>query len=74
MRAFNRFLPVVGLVVLGACGTDLPPGTTQFTAGHIRVRTDSALDVVGVVYRLADTNLVPPRGAVRHWLITLAPH
>ncbi|MFI5208373.1 MAG: DUF4932 domain-containing protein, partial [Gemmatimonadales bacterium] len=73
-RVFNRFLPVVGLVVLGACGTDLPPGTTQFTAGHIRVRTDSALDVVGVVYRLADTNLVPPRGAVRHWLITLAPH
>ncbi|MFI5280510.1 MAG: DUF4932 domain-containing protein [Gemmatimonadales bacterium] len=75
MRSTIYRLPsTVVLAFALACGTDLPPGTTQFTAGHIRVRTDSALDVVGLVYRLADTNLVPPRGAVRHWLVTLAPH
>jgi hypothetical protein len=52
--------------------TDLPRGTTEFTAGRIRVRTDSTLDVIGLVYRLADTTLVPPRGPVRHWLVALA--
>jgi hypothetical protein len=35
------------------------------------VRTDSTLDLVGLVWRLADTSQVPPRGPVRHWLQAL---
>jgi len=71
----NRFaravLLAVGCPLSASCGSDLPPGTESFTVGHTLVRTDSALDVVGVVYRMADTATVPPRGAVRHWLQTL---
>lgn len=60
------------LIVVAACGSDLPQGTESFTVGHTLVRTDSVLDVVGVVYRLADTASIPPRGAVRHWLQALS--
>lgn len=61
---------VVAAMVAGlaGCGTDLPPGTTSFTVGRTTVRTDSALDYVAVLWRLADTAQVPPRGPVRHWL------
>ena len=61
-------LGLAGILVLAACGTDLPPGTTSFTVGRTTVRTDSALDYVAVLWRLADTAQVPPRGPVRHWL------
>ena len=61
-------------LVVAACGTDLPPGTTNFTVRSITVRTDSLLDVIGVVYRLSDTATVPPRGPIRHWLQALTPH
>ena len=64
---------VVCALALAACTPDLPKGTTEFTAGSIRVRTDSVLDAIGVVYRLADTTLVPPLGPVRQWLRKLAP-
>ncbi len=64
-----RLLPVLALV--GACGTDLPPGTTTFTLGRTVVRTDSLLDAAGVVYQLADSARVAPRGPVRHWLEAL---
>jgi len=60
------------LQLVAACGSDLPPGTESFTVGRTTVRTDSVLDVVGVVYRMADTASVPPRGAVRHWLQDLS--
>jgi hypothetical protein len=66
-------LLVAAACLLTACGTDLPRGTTEFTAGRIRVRTDSTLDVIGLVWRLADSAQVPPRGPVHHWLLTLAP-
>jgi len=56
------------LVGTAGCGETLPPGTAQFTVGRTVVRTDSTLDLVGVVWRLADTAHVPPRGPVRHWL------
>src|ERR1043166_8487339 len=56
-----------------SCGSDLPNGTTQFTLGHTLVRTDSMLDVSGVVYRLRDTTQVPQIGPARHWLQALAP-
>jgi hypothetical protein len=73
-QARHALLPAACCLLLAACDTDLPPGSESFTVGHTLVRTDSALDVVGVVYRLADTATVPPRGAVRHWLqqLTLA--
>ena len=54
-----------------ACGGSLPPGTTTFTVGRTVVRTDSVLDLVGVVWRLADSSKVPVRGPVRHWLEAL---
>ena len=67
-------LAVLGLLAVAACGGSLPPGTTQITVGRITVHTDSILDLVGVVYRLADTAKVPPRGPARHWLQELALH
>jgi len=60
------------LALLAACGNPLPPGATSFTVGRTVVRTDSLLDVTGVVYRMADTAEVPPRGPVRHWLQALS--
>jgi hypothetical protein len=69
MRDTARTLvPAALTALLAGCGTDLPPGTTSFTVGRTTVRTDSALDYVGVLWRLADTAQVPPRGPVRRWL------
>ncbi len=65
--------PLAAFVVAG-CGSSLPRGTTQTTVGHTTVHTDSILDLIGVVYRLADTAKVPPRGPARHWLEELALH
>ncbi len=67
-----RRLLLSALALATACGTDLPPGTTSFTVGRTVVRTDSLLDAVGVVYHLADSGRVAPRGPVRHWLQVFA--
>lgn len=66
-----RRLPLV-LLALAACSSPLPEGTTSFTAGRVTVRTDSVLDLVGVVFRLTDTAAVPRVGPARTWLHTLA--
>lgn len=66
-----RWLPAA-LLLAAACTRELPPGTTSFTVGVTTVRTDSVLDVVGVVWRLTDTAEVPLRGPVRHWFEALA--
>ncbi len=72
VRGTTRAWAAAALAVLVAgCGTDLPPGTTTFTVGRTTVRTDSALDYVGVLWRLADTAQVPPRGPVRRWLVAM---
>jgi hypothetical protein len=72
MRSAIRRLPsAICLAAIAACSSDLPKGTTEITVGRTRVRTDSLLDVIGVVYRMADTTLVPARGPVRHWLQAL---
>src|SRR3972149_2684693 len=59
------------LVGTAGWGEALAPGPAQFTVGRTVVRTDSTLDLIGVVWRLADTAHVPPRGPVRHWLRAL---
>lgn len=64
---------IAAVAMLAACGSKLPPGTTQFRVGRTVVRTDSILDVAGVVFNLADTSKVPPQGPFRHWLRALAP-
>jgi len=64
--------PIVLALAAAACSSQLPPGTTAFTAGRTTVRVDSVLDLVGVVFALADTAAVPPVGPVRHWLTALA--
>lgn len=61
---------VLGAAVIG-CGSELPENTASFTVGKTVVRTDSTLDIVGVVFKLADTAQVPPQGPFRHWLQAL---
>jgi len=68
MRRFVLF----ALLAAAACSSPLPEGATSFTAGRVTVRTDSVLDLVGVVFRLADTASVPRIGPARTWLTTLA--
>jgi hypothetical protein len=63
---------IVLLLAASACTAQLPKGTSTFTAGRTTVRADSALDLVGVVFQLADTAAVPPLGPVRRWLTALA--
>lgn len=62
---------LVLLLAATACTTQLPKGTNSFTTGRTTVRADSALDLVGVVFRLADTTGVSPLGPVRDWLTAL---
>lgn len=68
-----RVLPIVALAGAAACGGNLPKGVDHFTVGRTVVRVDSALDAAGVLWQMADSAHVPPRGPVRHWLQTLAP-
>ncbi len=74
-QILSRLRPPACLIafacLFSGCSSDLSKGTTEFTVGRTRVRTDSQLDVVGVVYRMADTTTVPVRGPVRHWLQAL---
>ena len=67
-------LQVLLSVLVCSCGRTLPRGQEEFTLGRTHVRTDSMLDVVGVLYRMADTSTVPARGPVRHWLEALQTH
>lgn len=70
MRAPN----VVLLAALAAgCGGSLPEGVDHFTVGRTVVRVDSALDATGVLWQMADSVSVAPRGPARHWLQTLTP-
>jgi hypothetical protein len=69
--ALSPAVPLCLCAALFGCGTNLPKGTTEFTVGHTVVRTDSVLDMVGLVWRLSDTNQVPPRGPVRRWYQSL---
>lgn len=57
--------------LLLGCGSPLPEATTAFTVGKTVVRTDSTLDLVGLVFQLADTSQVPPVGPLRRWLQAL---
>jgi hypothetical protein len=66
-----RRLPILLALAAAACTSQLPPGTTEFSAGRTTVRVDSALDLVGAVFRLADTAAVPPVGPARRWLTAL---
>jgi hypothetical protein len=63
---------LVLLLAATACTSQLPQGTNSFTAGRTTVRADSVLDLVGVVFQLADTTAVPPVGPARRWLTALA--
>jgi hypothetical protein len=55
-----------------ACTSELPRGTTSFTLGHTTVRTDSALDIVGLVFRLSDTTEFPTIGPLPKWQLALS--
>jgi hypothetical protein len=63
----------VGAAGLVACGGKLPENVDHFTVGNTTVRVDSALDVAGVLWRVADSASIPPRGPARRWLQTLTP-
>ncbi len=71
MRRARSAVPVL-LLALGACTSTLPQGTTSFTLGRTTVRTDSALDVIGMVLRLADTSDIPPVGILPKWELALS--
>ncbi len=67
-----RRYPILLALAAAACTSQLPPGTATFTTGRTTVRVDSVLDLVGALYRLADTASVPPVGPARRWLTALA--
>jgi hypothetical protein len=54
-----------------ACTSELPPGTTSFTIGRTTVRTDSALDITGLVLRLSDSVDFPTVGPLPRWKLAL---
>ena len=68
----RRALWFAGAALLAACTSELPPGTTSFTVGRTTVRTDSALDVTGLVLRIADTTDFPTVGPLPRWKLALA--
>ena len=55
-----------------ACTSELPRGTTSFTLGRTTVRTDSALDIVGLVFRLSDSTEFPRIGPLPKWKLALS--
>ena len=61
------------VLVLGACTGKIPKGVDHFTVGKTTVRVDSALDLAGIEWRVADSANVPPRGPARQWLNALRP-
>jgi len=64
-------LAIVPILVLAACTSELPRGTTSFTLGRTTVRVDSTLDLVGLVLRLSDTADIPPLGPLKKWNLAL---
>ena len=64
-------LAIVPVLVLAACTSELPRGTTSFTLGRTTVRVDSTLDLVGLVLRLSDTADIPPLGPLKKWNLAL---
>ncbi len=67
----RRALPLL-LAAAAACTSELPRGTTSFTLGRTTVRTDSALDIVGLVFRLSDTAEFPRIGPLPKWQLALS--
>jgi len=67
----RRALLLACAAAAAACTSELPPGTTSFTVGRTTVRTDSALDVTGLVLRLADTIDFPTVGPLPRWQLAL---
>jgi len=67
----RRALLVCCAAALAACTSTLPPGTTSFTVGRTTVRTDSTLDITGLVLRLADTTDFPTVGPLPRWKLAL---
>ncbi len=60
--------------VAAGCTGKLPKGAESFTVGKTTVRVDSALDLAGIEWRVADSADVPARGPAREWLTVLRPH
>ncbi|HVO35002.1 MAG TPA: hypothetical protein VMT21_05520 [Gemmatimonadales bacterium] len=67
----RRALVVTCVAALAACTSELPPGTTSFTLGRTTVRTDSTLDITGLVLRLADSTDFPTVGPLPKWKLAL---
>ena len=67
----RRLLLVACAAAMAACTSELPPGTASFTLGHTTVRTDSTLDVTGLVLRLTDTTDFPTVGPLPKWKLAL---
>jgi len=67
----RRALVIACAAAAAACTSTLPPGTTSFTVGHTTVRTDSVLDITGLVLRLADTADFPTVGPLPRWQLAL---
>ena len=59
-------------VAAAACTSELPRGTSSFTLGRTTVRTDSALDIVGLVFRLSDSTEFPRIGPLPKWKLALS--
>jgi hypothetical protein len=73
MRAVVRAGASLALAALAAgCGSKLPEDTPSFRVGNTVVRTDSLLDVAGIVFQVADSSQVPPRGPIRRALRALS--
>ncbi len=67
----RRALVIACAAAAAGCTSTLPPGTTSFTVGHTTVRTDSVLDITGLVLRLADTADFPTVGPLPRWQLAL---
>jgi hypothetical protein len=67
-----RRAPLILAIAAAACTSELPRGTTSFTLGHTTVRADSALDIIGLVFRLADTVEFPTVGPLPKWRLALS--
>ncbi len=68
----RRTLIFACAALAAACTSQLPQGTRSFTLGRTTVRTDSALDITGLVLRLSDTTDFPTVGPLPRWQLALA--
>ncbi len=67
----RRALVCACAAALASCTSTLPPGTTSFTLGRTTVRTDSTLDITGLILRLADSTDFPTVGPLPRWKLAL---